>query len=416
MIWLYLLGNSFILLAFIWYQTIFFTISTPKKYDYLVIILMVIIKSTLNLTNTIEINLFVTILHYLYISYRLFNCTFTQRVIYTFLFIISSFIADMLAFIILDQYFIKFSFVNNLFLNKFIGISTSLLILVVFISYISKINDINELSDNNDLWYFILHPIISIIIIYSINQSDLLSAETNLSFLLIIAIIAYNLSIFSGYTKLIKSKNMQIENEKFKNNELHHTLLEEKFDNSKRFIHDYKKHINILNGYLANKDYDKLAYYLEEISNDINNNDTLIVTGNQLVDLALNANKKILLNNSIKIKYDIKIKETQPISEYDFNVVFSNIIENSIESCKKLDSSFIKIKLDRIDKIIVLKVINTCYHTNADLSTLKSENTYHGCGIEIIRKIAQKYNGKAIFNHDKNNNIFITTVIFNEII
>ena len=320
----------------------------------------------------------------------------------------------MLSFIFLNHFMTHYGVFNNMFLRNLIGSSLSLLILGIAIYYFSKLIDIKNYTDKNEFWYFIIHPVISIIIIYAIMASEVLTKEPYLSILLIIAVIAYNITTCIGYTKIIKSKNMQIEVEKFKSKLRYHSLLEEKFDSSKRFIHDYKKHINILKGYLDSEDYIKLASYFKEISADIRSVDTFIVTGNQLVDLALNGSKKILEENSIEVKYDINIREIKPVNDYDFNIVFSNILENAIESCKRSKEGFIKIKLDKSENLIVLKIINTCHYSNVDLSTLKSDNAYHGCGIEIIQKIVKKYQGHVNFKHDRENNIFISTVVFNK--
>ena len=76
-------------------------------------------------------------------------------------------------------------------------------------------------------------------------------------------------------------------------------------------------------------------------------------------------------------------------------------------------SLFIKIKLDRINDLIVLKVINPCNNYNPSLKTTKSNKDYHGLGIHNIQRIAYKYNGYTNFSYDDEYNIFIATIIFN---
>ncbi|MEG0093392.1 MAG: GHKL domain-containing protein [Erysipelotrichaceae bacterium] len=273
-------------------------------------------------------------------------------------------------------------------------------------------NVIKDMVDNKGLWYFITFPVISVIIIYIIVNSNLLEMDPMLCILISFGIILFNIIICVGFVDIIKSKNLQIENEKLKSQKLHNLLLEEKIDNTKQFIHDFKKHINILNGFVNCQDYDKLKEYLEELTTEFKNDEAFVITGNRLIDLSLNANKKILMEHSIDVKYDVKIKNSYPVSDLDFNIVFSNILDNAIESCINTKGHFIKIKLDKKNDLIILKIINPCFHVNENYETMKKNDEYHGYGIKNIKKIVQKYNGVATFDFNKENNVFVSTVIF----
>lgn len=210
----------------------------------------------------------------------------------------------------------------------------------------------------------------------------------------------------------MQSKDRQIKDEEQKSQELHYMLLEEKVESSKKFIHDFKKHINMINAYVYDEDWDKLKVYLNELSTEIKKDESFVLTGNKLIDLCLHANKDALTTNTIEIKHDIKIKDVSPVTEFDFNIVFSNILDNAIESCIRTNGHFIKIKLDKTNDLVVLKVINPCLEVKENFETLKDENE-HGYGISNIKKIVEKYDGSATFKFDKEQSVFISTIIFN---
>lgn len=414
MFWTYFINNLILLFLFYWYSNKLFSQEKSKRYRILVIVTLVTLKSIFNLYNIFQVNLLITIFTYFSISSFHFEGTITKKVIFIGFFIIVSFISEICASIFLVPLMKQYAILSNTFIHTFIGNFLSRVILFVIIYIITKINDIKNIMDTKGVWYFITFPVISIIIIYSIMHSNLLEINPTLCTIISFGIITFNIIICIGFADIIKSKNIQIENEKFKNQKLHYLLLEEKIDNTKQFVHDFKKHINILNGYINFQEFDKLKSYLNELSIEIKNEESFIITGNQIVDLSINANKNTLMEHSIEIKYDIKVKNIHPVSELDFNIAFSNIFDNAIESCIRTKGHFIKIKLRKINNLIVLKVINPCSKTKINYETSKKNKEYHGYGIKNINKIAQKYNGTATFEFDKENHIFISTVIFED--
>ena len=288
-------------------------------------------------------------------------------------------------------------------------------ILGVLAYLIAKLSNVKRNDDKIHYGYFLSIPTISVFIIYTMMQSNLFDMEPMLSIICRIIsciIVVLNVLISIKFTHVMQSKDRQIKDEEQKSQELHYMLLEEKVESSKKFIHDFKKHINMINAYVYDEDWDKLKVYLNELSTEIKKDESFVLTGNKLIDLCLHANKDALTTNTIEIKHDIKIKDVSPVTEFDFNIVFSNILDNAIESCIRTNGHFIKIKLDKTNDLVVLKVINPCLEVKENFETLKDENE-HGYGISNIKKIVEKYDGSATFKFDKEQSVFISTIIFN---
>lgn len=409
----YFFNNLILFMLFIWYSKKTFSFIKLEKYDIVLLLFLSLIKSILNLQNSFAINLFVTIIIYYFISNKFFIARYIKRIIFISFFLIASFISEMLAYIILNTLFLYFNITYNQILFNCLGGAINI-IFVFFIVFLAvKISSIKDIAETKNIFYLIILPIISIVIIFMIMNTNLINYSPALCVVMIIGLFIFNVLNCIGYVEILQSQHILLENEKLKNLELHYLLMEEKFDNSKKFLHDFKKHINILNGLVISKEYEKLKSYLTELSKEFATEENFIVTRNLLVDLAINAVSKQLLENDIKLKCDIRIKSVTPITDLDFNLVFSNVLENAIESCINSNGHFIKIKLDKIDDLIILKVINPCIKLNQDLSTLKPNKEYHGYGIKKIKKVVNKYDGTCTFCYDKDKNMFISTIIFN---
>lgn len=411
MIEIYIIYNLFLVYLFLLYNKKLFTYLEYQKLFSVILIVLIIIKSYFNLYNSFVVNFVLSCLIYLSISFLFFKGSVTKKILFVGFFLISSFTSEIVASLILNPIFIYLNIDIKHFAYNLVGYGTSLLVLISFLYFVTKINNIKDTIDDKVVWYFIVAPVVSIAIIFWIVLSKLLTNNPMLCMIITLCIIIYNLIICFGFADIIESKNNQIELKKLKIQELHYQLLEEKFDNSKKFMHDFKKHLNIITGFVNEHEYTRLERYLKDISEEIRAEDNLVITGNQLIDLSLNANKLILSDNSISIRHEIKINDMSPISDLDFNIIFSNIIENAIESCLRSDGHFIKIKLDRKERYIILKVLNPCSKVNVNLESIKSDSEYHGYGIKNIEKIVRKYKGSCNFNYDRDNNLFISTVI-----
>lgn len=409
------IDNLLCVLIFYWYGKKLFTQVSKNKIDYVFLVLFVLIKTFAGIFHLTLVNFVFSILSYIGVLYLFFHDTLKKEIFFIVLFLIATFLADINADVLTVLTYNLFSSYNDI-LQSLLWLVYTKTILGVLAYLIAKLSNVKRNDDKIHYGYFLSIPTISVFIIYTMMQSNLFDMDPMLSIVCRIIsciIVVINVLISIKFTHVIQSKDQQIIDEEQKSQELHYLLLEEKVESSKKFIHDFKKHINMINAYVHDEDWDKLKGYLNELSTEIKNDENFVLTGNKLIDLCLHANKDVLTNNAIEIKYDIKIKDISPIREYDFNIVFSNILENAIESCIRSNGHFIKIKLDKTNDLIVLKVINPCLEVNEDFETMKDEND-HGYGIANIKKMVEKYDGSATFKFDKEQSVFISTIIFNK--
>lgn len=409
----YLINNIILLIIFYWYNSKLFKWKKVGFFQLTITLIMLLTKCLLNLVNIPHLNLIVTIFVYFIISFLFFYGSNLKKIIFIGFFLISSFVSEIITYIIFEGMVNYIIYLKNSFINLFVGNIICSCILLLLSYYVTKVNDIRDLSDNNTITPLIILPILTILILLAETIFEIVNISPEFSILVTVILLVFNVIICLSFKEMIRLKNIQIENEKLLNKELHHQLLEEKFENSKKFVHDFKKHINVLYELVSTKEYKELEEYLNELASEIKREENFVMTGNQIVDLILHSKQSEIGQNKIEVKCEVKTKNIEPINYLDFNIIFSNIIDNAIESCVMADGHFIKIKLDRQDNIIVLKVINPCLKVSDNFKSMKNNNEYHGYGIKNIKRTAEKYNGMCNFEYDQSNSIFISTVILN---
>ncbi|MEG2458070.1 MAG: GHKL domain-containing protein, partial [Bacilli bacterium] len=90
------------------------------------------------------------------------------------------------------------------------------------------------------------------------------------------------------------------------------------------------------------------------------------------------------------------------IDMIDISSIFSNLIDNAIEACKKINDNnrerYITIKSTFINGYLVVRCenskINKILFKDNKILTSKNDKFIHGIGIESIKSSVKKYNGE----------------------
>ena len=113
------------------------------------------------------------------------------------------------------------------------------------------------------------------------------------------------------------------------------------------------------------------------------------------------------------IPRDLKV-ETE-----DICICLGNLLDNAIEASKKVKAEERSVCVEiRVDRRNLMMMVSNHYEEERKKSgnhymTTKKEKHRHGFGLNIIRKIARRYDGEVII--DDGNHQFVVTVLLYEI-
>lgn len=165
----------------------------------------------------------------------------------------------------------------------------------------------------------------------------------------------------------------------------------------RKYRHDIKNLIEVLKELIEEKQYKKALSFIGELQEK--NNECLIgiETGNIVADSIINLKVEKAHEKKIDVKYNGLIP-VKTITDSDLVIMISNILDNAIEACEKVDEE----KTIIINSIVqndmwIFIVKNTSLPKNIidnHLSTCKKNNNEHGYGLNSIECIANKYNGQ----------------------
>ena len=135
---------------------------------------------------------------------------------------------------------------------------------------------------------------------------------------------------------------------------------------------------------------------MKQVYHDMNN------TGNALLDIILYEKSKDCIKNNIDFNVGIDFSKCEFIDMIDISSIFSNLIDNAIEACNKIDDNniekYITIKGTFIKSYYVVRCENSKTNKviikNNKILTSKKDKFLHGIGLDSIKSSIKKYNGE----------------------
>ena len=259
---------------------------------------------------------------------------------------------------------------------------------------------------------FLVIPLFSIIYILTLVYLLQLYAGFEESILLVVNIVlVLILNIYVTHIFDAISKNNTLKNEVnlyHQQSELQHKYydnLESKYKESRKLIHDIRNHLQSIERLYENKENDLAQKYTSDIHLMLNELNQKYYTSNRILNIILNDKYQII--KSSNINFDCKIGEVSLdfMREIDITTIFANLLDNSIEAAKKVDSdSYIKFHLNKFNDFIVINIINSMKEKpiikNKKIKSTK--DNHDGLGLENIRKTLEKYEGSLVLDFDEN--------------
>lgn len=287
------------------------------------------------------------------------------------------------------------------------------LILALFLYRTLKIK--LNIEINKKTFSYIIIPIVAniasfFIIFKYIFNSKSGSGMHNSQFVMISVVLLISSIILILIAKKLQQYNtLMVENNMIKNilksESEYYEDIEKKYLKTRLLSHDMKNHLLCINA-MIKKGID-VTSYLDNLQGEIHSNDLFFNTGNFILDSILSEKKEICDKNDIELRTGINFSHCEAIELVDVCHIFSNILDNAIEACNKIDNGNreICIKGDVMQNFYLIRVENTKVNEiitkNGDIVTDKI-GPFHGFGIRSIKNSVNKYGGNVVIEYDDN--------------
>lgn len=275
---------------------------------------------------------------------------------------------------------------------------------------------LNDIRTQEFLMFFVL--IIGEIVLFSFLNDMIVAAKGSyqivfilLIFLLLDLYLTYLLQRISKAYHTEKELELVTQQSMLQLNA--YRELNDKYNASRRIIHDVKKHLNSLEGLINANKADEAERYKNLLNAELNKLMPRFECDSPILTVVINNKLESADTLKIDFKVDAEFTQVDFISNLDVTAIFSNLLDNAFEACSELPENkrHVWLSITRRNYFVFIYLENTFNQVKPDaVKGFASTKKYHqGIGLTNIRNACEKYRGS--FNAHTEDELFITELL-----
>lgn len=199
--------------------------------------------------------------------------------------------------------------------------------------------------------------------------------------------------------------------------EKHCEEVQNMYRQTRGWRHDYHNHIQAMKAHLAMGRLAELERYLTDLDDDLRTVDTVVKTGNVMIDAILNSKLSLAKARGIAVDAEARVPEDLKgsVSEVELSMIIGNLLDNSMEACMKAadpSQRFIRVYIDALKGQLYVYVMNSVGEklrkTGAGYASTKSSEG-HGFGLMRIDRVVNRYHG--YLERQDEEGVFVTEIM-----
>jgi sensor histidine kinase regulating citrate/malate metabolism len=177
------------------------------------------------------------------------------------------------------------------------------------------------------------------------------------------------------------------------------------YRDTRRLIHDTKKHYFFIQSCMDERNYDAVVPYLKQSIKDMENTFLQINTGNLVVDSFLSNYISIAQKQGIQFRTNLQINPNDiSIRDYDLSIILGNLLDNAISACNTIEPTAprqISVEMYTTTYEFIIHIENTFRAQRYSKTDMEQLN--HGYGTKNVEMITLSYDGNYT-HYEKNEN------------
>lgn len=218
-------------------------------------------------------------------------------------------------------------------------------------------------------------------------------------FLIVVAGILFFLVIYGIKAMMLKIIDQRIATYQNDLLQKHCEEVENMYRQTRGWRHDYHNHIQTMKAHLSMGNLEELQTYLSELDQDLTKVDTVIKTGNVMIDAVLNSKISLAKTRNIQVEAKAIVPATLDISEVDLSLIIGNLMDNAMEACMKITEEkkrFLRVYIDVLKGQLYIYVMNSVegeLKKDGKVYVSTKNSQYHGFGLQRIDRVVKRYHG-----------------------
>ncbi len=179
--------------------------------------------------------------------------------------------------------------------------------------------------------------------------------------------------------------------------EQHYAEVENMYRKMRGWRHDYHNHMQVLTAYLESGQVEEARRFLTEINDTLVKVDTVLKTGNTMVDAILNSKISLMYEKKIAVDATAKVPTSLEVADIDLCVIIGNLLDNCLEACESLPEMerFVRIYISVKEAYLYMVFTNSAGKKQAKIGNIfvSTKGNNHGFGLSRVDELVEKYGG-----------------------
>ncbi|HHQ1039315.1 TPA: sensor histidine kinase [Listeria innocua] len=206
--------------------------------------------------------------------------------------------------------------------------------------------------------------------------------------------------------KMVKTQvDSKVLDEKNKYYEQQLVTMKQTLESQRTVRHDLKNKLSPLIYLAESGKTDELVEQVQELGSLSLLGKIYADSGNITIDYIINLKLQALANKGVTIFCEINVPNDIDVVPFDLSTVLGNLIDNAAEALEYVQNEkWIGIKISYQVGFLMIQVANSfdgiVHLDNKKIISRKEDTENHGIGLTSIKKIAGKYDGEVVVQHD----------------
>ncbi len=179
-----------------------------------------------------------------------------------------------------------------------------------------------------------------------------------------------------------------------------YTALQKSYSAQRKSTHEFQRHIQVLQGLLDQKEYMTAQDYVQQLQANRALKVFSIASNNPVIDVVLNQKYQVAQEHDIKMHVKVNDLSSVAIKTNELVVLLSNLLDNAIEACLKLEQNREIVCSILKEECIYISVRNTSAPVeilHGEIPTTKQGTTEHGYGLQAVKYILNRLEAEYTF-------------------
>lgn len=180
--------------------------------------------------------------------------------------------------------------------------------------------------------------------------------------------------------------------------------LEQNYRTQRKSAHEFEHHIQVLRDLLDRGEVDAARDYLDRLKKNRSIHVMSVSSNHPVIDVILNQKYQTARENEIKMQIQVNDLSPLTIPTDSLVVVLTNLLDNAIEACRRLDGYreiFCSVLYDDGLYISIRNTSEPVQIVDGKIPTSKQDSLSHGFGLLSVSYVLDKLDAEYTFGYDE---------------